>query len=387
MPFSLSKYVTIDTSMYRILIFSSLSALLTLCLASYIDASQQQQKAALMANKYGESIAKLTADQVVTSTLNNDAISLQAIAYSTINNAAATSVIIYDINNNILAQANTSDTTIHQQHTIQHHTSPIVSSNNIIGSVTIGIAPSVFTVVSKHYFYLSLAFVLLLVIILSYLKIKTQTKLHNTTENNKPFFQDDITPNTEILNPTIEEQKNNVYLTFKIQNINIFYQQLNAELRQQQFEKLEKDINHAINFYGGDILFVTNDNITLRFNKRDDDHIFNALYTGKMVLQLNQLSSTSIIIINGYLQTDTIIEPLHRSLDNIRKCVSSDNKENELFIHQTLFDEYDFNSRTSYENTTPPSNWLKVDDFKGHYKTLLENQLKKLQKIPDNIEK
>lgn len=375
MTLTLLKKLTPAKGTYRLPALMVMISLGILLATSYLFTQQQQDSTSNFIDQYGESIAKLTADRVASSAVKQDAISLQAIAQNISNQSIATSVIIYAIDSTILAQAN--DINASTQQAISHYTSPIVSSNNIIGSVTIGISPTLFSIPPQLPITLILSIFLVISLTITYYKNQRQLQTPLTThpaEENDPARQ--LDNHTDINNPT---PSTTILLTLKIQNLGALYQQLNGESRKQQLEQLEKSINHALTLYNGNRLITTSDSITLGFNHKSGENIFNALYSGELILKLNEKTPSSIIILNAMIQIEDSNDPLSHTLDSARKCSSATENKHELFITQALIDTYQLDARLALENVPNSSGTLKITHLKGHYKVLLENQLSQLQ--------
>lgn len=353
---------------YSILLWVALTALVVLQLSHYRYTWQQQQLAANIASQYGERIAKLTADQVVSKLLNHDAISLQTTAQSISTKSVATSVVIYDINHDILAQANNSQ----KPETLDthHYTSPVVSNNNIIGSVTIGVSPSSLVNDSSDSITLIISFLLLLAMVVIYSKGKGPSAANEADTKDTP----EIAPQV-----ALAEESDTQYptlLTLHIQNTDKLYQQLNAELRSQQFNALEHIISHTMQLYGAEKQWVGHDSITLSFtNERD---VCNAVFTGELILRLNQTSADSIISLNGLIQTQADGENFLCTLDSAKKCLGNKSKQHCLFISKHLSTQNDLHTKVIFADS-PSTKMVEVSDLKGNYKVLLNKQLSQLQ--------
>jgi hypothetical protein len=375
MPLTLLKKLTPPIGIYRLPVLMVMVSLGILLVTSSLFTQQQQDTTSSFIDQYGESIAKLTADRVASSALNQDAISLQAIAQNISNQSIATSVIIYAIDNTILAQANDTNTSVQQA--ISHYTSPIISSNNIIGSVTIGISPALFLIPPQLPITLILSILLVTGLAITYYKNQRQLQnpltTHATEEDGAAPLLDSQTSSNN------SAPSNTILLTLKIQNLGAIYQQLNGESRKQQLEQLEKSIHHALTLYNGNRLITTSDSITLGFNHKGDDNIFNALYSGELILKLNEKTPSSIIILNAMIQIEDSNDSLSHTLDSARKCSSATENKHELFITQSLIDAYQLDARLVLESVPNSSGTLKISHLKGHYKVLLENQLNQLQ--------
>lgn len=354
---------------YCLLIAVAFSALLTLQLCHYIYQQQQQTLINGTVTQYGERIAKLTANQVISSILNNDAISLQAIVQNIYAQSTASSVIIYNINNDILAQTSHTNDTISE--TTSHHTAPIVSNNNIIGSVTIGVSANAFITPPNNTINLIISLLLLVAIVYFYIKgraIKPRSHEepnHTSTTTTTTISEDFVTTPTSTF-----------FLTLNIHNIDTLYRQLNAELRQQQLQQLEQHITHAINLYGGEKHVVHHDSITLSFENAED--ILNTLYSAQLILQLNQKTDHSIIALTAFIQHQDTEDTLYHSLDCAKKSFCNTQKQG-LFVSATLSQNEQLNTRARLENCDSPK-ICRISALKENYQNLLDKQLQQLQR-------
>jgi hypothetical protein len=346
----------------------------TLQLAHYIHAQQQRQFVTNATDQYGEQIAKLTADQVVSSLLNNDAISLQAIARNVSTQSVASSVIIYDLKHRILAQANNTAPETDNTH---HHTSPVVSNNNIIGSVTIGISP--LSLSSDTPDTLTPILTILLLITSIGIYIKGNKELTISTDD-KPATNKKIEATPTVSTLAHEDTpKRVILLTLNIHNIDQLYQQLNAELRQQQFQELESNISHAVNLYGAKKISSNHNGLTLSI----DGDIACALFTAELILRLNQHAKHSIIILNALMQAQESEESLLSTLDSTRKSIHSTGKQHCLFISRDLADKHAVKDKATLQDSNTPK-ILEVTTLKENHKNLLNKQLAQLQNNATN---
>ena len=358
---------------YRLLLCIVLSALCTLQLCHYLYSQQQQTLLDNSVEQYGERIAKLTADQVISSILNNDAISLQAVAQNIHSRSIASSVVIYNVSNDILAQTNASNNTPTKD--ISHHTAPIVSNNNIIGSVTIGISASSLMTPEDHHITFTLT--ILLLIAMGYFYIKgRQAPLKESIDNTPNKQKDDIQAPLETEQEVIKTEENTFFLTIKVHNINQLYQQLNAELRQQQLLILEQHVLHAINLYGGEKHLVNNDSMTLSFEKAED--ILNTLFSAELILQLNTQTKDSIIVLSAFIQHKNSKDTFYQILDCARKAFATATPKQGLFINATLSNNQQLNTRVLLDSCDSPK-IFRVASLKESYQKLLDKQLQKLQ--------
>jgi hypothetical protein len=363
----LCRRFTMINGIYRSLLLMLLAGMAALCISAYLYSQQHHASMSQLIHEYGDSITQLSADQVVTSLLNGDAISLQAAAQNIINKSIASSVIIYNVNNVILAQANGED----MPTDTEHYTSPIVSGNNIIGSITIGISATLFTIKNDQTITFIILFFLLVAMIIVYIKAQQHATIPET-DNKTITTMSTGSENSNTLHPQ------RIFLVLHIQNINTLYQQLNAELRAQQLDQLDNNIQHALRLYSGEAISTTDDCIILGFNHHDKEQISNALYSGSLIIKLNQQSPDSVITINGLIQSHHGNHPLSKRLHGARKSMASTEHQHTLFISQTLIDEYQLQSKIDIDNPEGSSTPLKICHLKGHYQLFLDKQIQKL---------
>ena len=358
---------------YSLLMVASIALLLATAICSYLYLEQLKRSADHSAQIYGDSLVQLASEQSASSTFDKDPISLQAIARKIASKSAIVSLIIYDNHNQILAQMNGKvGSGLDQPEDIIFFTAPIVASDNIIGSITMGISPShlqarysILWLIIPH---VALAALVLLFAWLAWKNPEQDTPNNATTASSAPEVTE---PNPVIT--TTEQQA--IYLLLHIKNTHVLYQQLNAESRQQQFNALEQHIQQAAKLYNGKIAAIDEDSIVLSFIGDDTDSIYNALYSGELILKLNQQKSRSVMVINGFIQKP-LLGSLGAEMCDTQK--STEQKEHQLFIEPAFLSTYNLNSHLDTE-VLPGSKLVMVKQFKGSYATLLENQLTQLQ--------
>lgn len=391
MSHPLLKRMTFPSNLYTIIMWMSAAALLACAMTTYSYKWQEEAAIKRMSDQYGNRIAKVSADQMAASLSSNDAISLQAIAHSIVNNASVISVITYDINNSIVAQANGDDLNI-LQHEIQLYASSIVSSNDLIGSVTVGIAPSRLYSPTKNHLILVFVCLLITIMLMSYVKASIEKKnakkdAKKGTSNPSEYVDETHTTNNTPLHTMVNARDENeiteyfptIYLTLLIQNSEALYQQLNAEMRIKQLNLLEKNILQAIALYNGKIILTSERSITLAFEESQADNIFQALYSGELVCKLNQAEADSIIILSGLIQLEKTDTPLCEALHHVRMD-NTHSKQHCLYITQPLIQRYTLGDHIDLQHQTSSSKAVKINSLKGNYKTLLDNQLQQLLK-------
>ncbi len=247
-------------------------------MGTYYFHIKQHQLLSSAEKQYGESITQLIAEQIAPQLINHDAISLQAVSQKTVDSTAIVSLIIYDINNHILAQA---DKNINNEYLedIQHFTTPIISSNNIIGSVTISLTTALYqsqlgiSSLLPKTLLLLLAIIILMVLVLLAILTKGTKKIdHKDEENIKSKQHVSIKPDDQKSSPTTFPT-DLVTLTLSINNIEMLYQQLNAELRIQQLSNLNSQLQKALKLYGGKLISNTGEMLVIGFESTNKENI------------------------------------------------------------------------------------------------------------------
>jgi len=354
-----------------------ISALLMLLATIYIDKHSAQTASQHAIKSYGESMSKLTAEQVASSTLRNDSISLQAASRQIIEQSAVTSVIIYDINNNIMTQVSRAKPQDVQSE--KYYTSPIVASDNIIGSITLGISAPALIKPQDQGLRLVVSLGLLLIILIAY--IKDRQAIHHIAENTN----EDTTQENK-LDVVIEDKIDliEIGLLIHINNMNTLYQQLNGESRNQQLKQLDRHIKQAISLYDGKVIAASQDSFLLLFNDDKENCIKHVLYCGELILKLNQQNSKSILTLNGFIQEPKENNVTSSTLAVIRKTFSLG--QHYLFIEKSLNDTYELEKYIELDTVQKTHQSMRIKGFTESYRLLLDNQLTQLQKADmDNV--
>jgi hypothetical protein len=363
---------------YRMAILIATAALIAWGANHYVQSANHQKTVNHIVDKYGENMTSLATEQLTNSVLNSDAISSQAIAHTIALKAGISSVIVYDNTNQILAQS-INPITNHTSVTHQEYTAPILSGENIIGSTSIIIDSSSFTETSHSITGPLVTLILLLYILFCFFKDAMQAKQKTTPDNN-------LTPatvkNQKILAPakstlTNIQQEPIIYLTITVHNIDTLYRQLNGELRQQQMQLLNRNMQHAINLYNGKKLIADKHKIILVFNEHGENNIANAIYSAQLLIALHQQCSKSLITMSGLIQESSKEKELNKTLDNVRALLK-DQSPYSSHIETEMIEKHQLNQRLIYKVEEPGSFSTEITTLKEHYQELLDNQLAQL---------
>jgi hypothetical protein len=363
---------------YRMAILIATAALIAWSANHYVQSANHQKAVNHIVDKYGENMTSLATEQLTNSVLNSDAISSQAIAHTIALKAGIASVIVYDNTNQILAQS-INPITNHTSVTNKEYTAPILSGENIIGSTSIIIDSSSFTETSHSIAEPLVTIILLLYILFCFFKDAMQSKQKIAPDNNlTPATvrnQNNETP--EKPTRTNVQQEPIIYLTITVHNIDTLYRQLNGELRQQQMQLLERNMQHAINLYNGKKLIADNHKIILVFNENGENNIANAIYSAQLLIALHQQCSKSLITMSGLIQESSKEKELNKTLDNVRALLK-DQSPYSSYIETDMIEKHQLNQRLIYKAVEPGSFSTEITTLKKHYQELLDNQLAQL---------
>ncbi len=353
-------------------------------MGTYYFHIKQHQLLSSAEKQYGESISQLIAEQIAPQLINHDAISLQAVSQKTVDSTAIVSLIIYDINNHILAQA---DKNINNEYLedIQHFTTPIISSNNIIGSVTISLTTALYqsqlgisSLLPKTLLLLLVIIILMVLVLLAILTKGTKKIDHKDEENIKSKQHASIKPDNQESSHT-KFPTDLVTLTLSINNIEMLYQQLNAELRIQQLSNLNSQLQKALKLYGGKLISNTGEMLVIGFESTNKENILKAIYSGMLLLELNKNSDHSIILFGLMIQSTAHYAKdedtnLPEYIDNAYRY-KPDNTE--ILIEKSLYEEYDLKEKIEVSNQNQAI--ITITSLDKQCQSLINKQLEQLQ--------
>jgi hypothetical protein len=339
--------------------------------------SHHSNKLASVVDQYGANISSLVSDQLAYSVSQTDLISAQATAQSIVRKAAVSSIIIYDNNNQILAQAIGLNSSANSPS--KKYASPILSGENIIGSTTVTIQSDSFDNTSQtmpeiwwvaSLFFLSIIFLIKDI----FSKSKEETITHQLGPK-KQMGKD----NAKDSNPTIiDTQKTDdtiIYVTITIDNIDTLYRQLNRELIQQQMLLLDKNITHTTNLYGGKKLVVDEQKVVLIFNQKN---IENAIYSQQLLLDLHKKNKKSMITMSGLIMESGRLQSISSTFVQL-KSLTENKKLYCSHIQTEMIDKHSLDTHLQYMKTED-SFATTISGLQPHYQQLLDSQMTQLLK-------
>lgn len=356
---------------YRMAALATLSVLIGWGASHTIQSSYHSNRLASAVDQYGVNISALVSDQLAHSVSQSDSISAQATAQNIVRKAAVSSIIIYDNNNQILAQAIGLENSDHS--TIKKYTSPILSGENIIGSTTVTIKSGSFNTATQTAPGLWWAVGLISLSLVFFIKdiLSTQQKpiitnhLASRLESSK-----DKNNKTEDITENSKTDTTVIYAIITIHNIDTLHQQLSSELRQRQILLLEKNISHAINLYGGEKLVIDNNKMVLVFDKRN---IENAVYNLQLLLALHKKNKQSMITMSGLIMESGKSKTQAPTFSQL-KSLANNKKTYGLYIQTDIIEKYNLDSHLQYTKENDSFATI-IDGLQPHYQQLLDNQL------------
>jgi len=357
----------------------TLAALIGWMISYTIQSSHYSERLVSVVDQYGKNISLLVSDQLAHSVAQADSISTQATAQNIARKAAVSSIVVYNNNNQILAQVSGRNTPKHIA--LKEYTSPILSGENIIGSTAVAIDTHSFNATSQTASDLWWAVGLILLGII--FSIKDILTVHQNSDNsgesgtNGAKEKEDArrragSSHTDIIPTVVEKSKDNtdvIYVIITIHNIDTLNKQLNSELRQQQMLLLDKNIAHAVSLYGGKILVVGNNEIIFIFDKKN---IENSIYSLQLLLALHKKDKNALITMSGLIMETTEKGP--SSVFIHLKLLANNKKPYGSYIQSSLIDKYTLETYLEYKKDAS-SFTTTVNGLQPHYQKLLDNQL------------
>ncbi len=352
------------------LILLCLASLIFFCVALgwLINAHHSQQQQILAA--YGNTTSQLATSQLSVSMGNNNLIGLQSLLNDLVKQERVVNAIIYDVDNKIIVQSGNIDTLTPESH--KAFTVPITLDNTILGSLTITFDSQI---TKNHWLILLLALTAILPIAISLFLIVKRTP-------DKPLSEHKITKATEILTDTPIDTPavkiaNRSLLVVHIHTLDKLYQQLNAEARQKQFNKLQITIKKVLTLYSGKQVAVSPDCIILSFEDSDMTACsFSALCCAHLLREYSEQQQW-LIHLSAILYSEKDDFDAAYNLPILRQYLNTVKKSGELLITAHLVDNSNLNKRLQLEDSNQ-NNFKKVIGFSDNYENLLKNQLSHL---------
>lgn len=364
---SLIKASEIERRPYRFVAIIVAAILFGSLINKTIDKPIYSEKQEFSVDQYGKHFASIISDRVTHSVLQKDAISIQAIVQNILNTSAINAIIVYDNNNQILAQAlNEQPETSNAD---KEYSSPIISNENIIGSIAITINPKGLTTnnTQANYFLWLLAALLCGSLAVDCIKKAPKTQ---TTTTKKESEQE----NNEATLYKKEAEVQQFCTVVKLHNNTTLYQQINNDLRQQQIALLKENIGHALRLYGGKPVVINDQCIVLVF---DNTPIENIIYGSQLLLALHQHQKKSLIELSAVILSHSDDKNIPQQLMQ-SQSFSKTEKAFEIYIQQEIIEQCELKKYVEYAEVKDTEFAVKVDQLKPHYQKLINNQIEQL---------
>jgi uncharacterized membrane protein affecting hemolysin expression len=319
--------------------------------------------------QHGQSLALHLADNLSQHIALNDTISLQASIQRVAQQSSVESIIVYDINNTILAQFENENADAKQTPT--HFTAQIVIGEDIAGSLSVYLRANSLSTYSP--WGLIIAYIALLALLAFFVVRKAHTK---------PLATENSQTQKDTATPSISEQQQaaneGLVLFIKIANWDILFQQLNAESRAANLHRLEDIILNICELYRCQLIANTDDGFLIILNGARQEEILNAFYSAQLILQLNKKSPHSMLQLNIVIQKTVIETPFSRTLEGCQKLLSAGSSLYELLLHKEIIKEVDLGFYADIDDSKD-SHFNVVTGLSQAYKELLEKQISQLE--------
>lgn len=335
------------------------------------------QQQALFIDSYGNALNQLAADQLTVSMSNNNLIGLQSILNNLINQTQAVNAVVYGVDNKIIVQAGQVNAL--ELGSFKAYTSPIALDDALLGSLTINIDHST----STNYIFP----LIILALIASLLALLLQRNLQKKLSNTFGFIQTsgtetqaetaiDMGIKTGANNASMEtkttEAEHQTLLLLECHTLDKLYQQLNAEARNREFNKLQTAIQKILTLYSGKKIAATANTLLISFNDKDNKTcLFNALCCAHLLKQSSQQQQWLIQFSNFIYDGKEDIE-----LDDFAQLRSLYNhKDNTgIIVKQSLITSNQLTERLRFASDTE-TDYIFIQGFAGTYENLINSQL------------
>ncbi len=351
------------------LILTCLASFIFFCMALgfIINTHHTQQQQIITA--HGHTTSQLATSQLTVSMGNNNLIGLQSLLNDLVKQERVVNAVIYDVDNKIIVQSGNINTLTPEHH--KAFTSPITLDNTILGSLTITFDTKT---EKEHWVIFLLALAAILPIVINILLIRRGIPRellppHTNTTTEEP---EDISTKNIPIEPT-----HCSLLVVHIHTLDKLYQQLNAEARQKQFDKLQTTIKKVLTLYSGQQVAASPDCVILRFEDSDITGCsFSALCCAHLLREFSEQQQWLIYLSTILYNEKDNFNAAH-NLPALRQYLNNIKKPGELLVTNNSIENSSLSERLQLE-TCPSNGFRKVIKFSDNHENLLKNQLSHL---------
>lgn len=329
-----------------------LALLLTLAcgwqLHRYLD--QQMQN---VAQRYGQALANMAAEQAESAMLNQDRVSLTALLADITKNLDVDGATVHDVENRLLVQNGTVTGKVQL-----HFSAPIVLQDSVAGYVTVAVSGQA-ALNNRYRLYGRL--------------LLTLAALVSLTTLAALLYRNPAAPPPPVTHtPLAPTPLRKVTLTLDLLNLDQLHTELNGEAFKKLLERFERQLQGVISLYGGESLGLQNHQLTLLFaDENRADASFKAICSAELLHALSERSELA-------LQLGARILPFEASA-NLKSQYARQLKPGGMratiisvkLLEETLTERCQFAARADQRSA-------RIEQVLPPYKKLLDNQLTQL---------
>ncbi|BFM13367.1 hypothetical protein R50072_35200 [Simiduia litorea] len=315
-----------------------------------------------VAQRYGQAMANMAAEQAEPAMLNQDRVSLTALLADIGENLNVAGATIHDVENRLLVQ-NGSLNALQPSSKLLQFSAPIVLQDSVAGYVTVAIDATE-ALDNRYRLYGRILLTGLALLALT----GTATMLYRQDTPSKPA------PEPE-LKPVNTSKVRKVKLTLDLLNLEQLHTELNAEAFKRLLSKFETQLQGVMSLYGGESLGLQNHQLTLVFaDEVRSEASLKAICSAELLHALSEKSDLAI-------QLGARILPFEASA-NLRSQFTRQLKPGGMratiisvkLLDEALTERCQFTARADQRSA-------RVEQMLPPYRKLLDNQLNQLASI------
>ena len=309
-------------------------------------------------------MSKLLSSQLSVPLGANNLIGIQALLRDFSEQNKVLKVTVYDVDNRILVQAGR---IMAEQDNTKDFTHPINLDQTLLGSVTISLDMNT-SQTGLIPLYFLVALLLTLALTATSFTIPSLSLPPNLTAR-------DI----EATNAATVETASS-FLSIKLLNIEKLYQQLNAQTRQQELEKLQTAIHAVLKLYSGKQILACNDQVILSFESTSlHQAILHALCSAHL-LQKTREQQAHLLAFN--LTVSIPKQELNITSKVVQnRLLSKDSSQGNILIEQEVLELSQLRNRVIHKpwSVNPACSLRLIEGFDETYQQLLDKQANLIQ--------
>lgn len=360
----------------------SITTLVCLLISASLLRHQHHERLEIRTNQYGNALATLAAKQATEATMNHDLVSLQVMVSDIARNPDILSVTVHDVENSLLVQAGGSPEAgdyAHRDH--QLFPAPITLQDSIAGYVTVNIDTQALYEQFDDSWLMALLGLAGAMLILSI--INQRQLLNSATEAET---SEAATPPPARL-PGDDDVC--VTLHLRCRNWPELRQRLNAALRKQLLDDLQRHLSGINALYAGRITLADSDLLELEFHGDEiGNTTFRAICAAQLLFLLLERSSDGVrLTYTGAVYPTRRGSALELYLQQARHrhqlahILAQLPRDDGLLLDSEYCATSQLLQRLQTGTELVEGRWLEIESLRPSYLGLLDKQARQLQSL------